>query len=137
MEHPRPSARITARIAYLDVMIPSLEKQLEDLRKEREASLAYLPYADALPSEPKRSSEPRPLMTPKRKARRPLDPATNVGRAMQLLAAHPNGVTANELIALSAQTGKPFLRQSITSQLSQMVKRNMIIKIGERYVAVT
>lgn len=64
------------------------------------------------------------------------DTSTNVGRAVELIRAAPNGLTLAELIEKSAEGGaKPFVSTSISSQLRFQVKRKVLRKQGDRYHA--
>lgn len=64
------------------------------------------------------------------------DKATNVGRAVDMIRAAPNGLTLAELIEKSAEGGaKPFVSTSISSQLRFQVNRHVLKKVGDRYHA--
>lgn len=133
--------RFSARVAYLDSIIPSREKELDDLKKERDAITNVMPFTPnilddvssgaATPAKPARRQRRRPGEPP----RRPTGLETNAGRALHVLDNAAHGLTVDELIESSAETGKPFLKQSITSVLSQLLKNKWIKKVGNRYVS--
>jgi hypothetical protein len=65
------------------------------------------------------------------------DTRTNVGRAVEIIRAAPDGLTLAELIEKSAEGGaKPFVSTSISSQLRFQVKRKVLKKEGDRYHAI-
>lgn len=132
--------RFSARVAYLDSIIPSREKELEDLRKERDAITNVMPFTPNILEETTGGATRAKAV--RRRRRRPGEPPvrpsgldTNPGRALHILDNAAHGLTVDELIERSADTGKPFLKQSITSVLSQLLKNKWIKKVGNRYVS--
>ena len=133
--------RFSARVAYLDSIIPSREKELEDLRKERDAITNVMPFTPHILEEDTIGGTTR-VKPARRRRRRPGEPPvrpsgldTNAGRALHILDNAAHGLTVDELIERSADSGKPFLKQSITSVLSQLLKNKWIKKVGNRYVS--
>ncbi|OAV63299.1 hypothetical protein Barb4_05380 [Bacteroidales bacterium Barb4] len=62
---------------------------------------------------------------------------SNIGRAIAMIQSSEQGLTLGQLIQRSSDNGqKPFTSSSISSQLRQMVLRDVIGKTGEVYHAV-
>lgn len=62
---------------------------------------------------------------------------SNIGRAITMIEGTEKGLTLGQLIQRSSENGqKPFTSSSISSQLRQMVLRDVIGKTGEVYHAI-
>ena len=100
-------------------------KEIEEKRRSVEVVLDMLGQTDdgALP---KRYRYPGP------------DKTTNVGRAVELIRAAPNGLTLAQIIEKSAEGGgKPLVATSIGSQLRTQIRLKTIEKRGDHYHALT
>lgn len=119
-DRSRLREKLTAIVQEIDV--------LQDKRHSIETTLKILEEDD----------EPAQASKPGRQKGSPPDPATNVGRAVQILrSVAPQGLTLLQLIEKSAENGKkPFVGTSISSQLRFQEKRGYAKKEGDKYYAV-
>lgn len=138
---------VDAKVPAQELVVQGEREKLQQLKSEQTGFRMAVEFAEqefkaagtAAGAPASADSELRPSRKPRRSKKNGSYTApgvdTNLGRALHIIRSKPEGITMTDLIAASATFGKPLVVSSIGSQLSQMIKRDIVKKVGDRYVA--